>query len=80
MEKDSDIADIVLNIDCGWHVNGESEPKSIFEEMVGSDTDLVTMGENGRKLNLSMYNKDLVVDKFDSMFVLALRNVLKRES
>ena len=68
MERDSDIADIVLNNDCGWHANGESELKSIFEEMVGSDKDLVTMGRNGRKLYLSMHNKDLVVDKFDSMF------------
>ena len=68
MEKDSDIADIVLNNDCGWHANGESELKSIFEEIVGPDMDLVTMGENGRKLYLSMYNKDLIVDKFDSMF------------
>ena len=67
MERDSDIADIVLGNECGWQANEQIGLKSIFEELVDPDTDLEKMGENARRMYSNTYSKDLVISMFDNM-------------
>tara|TARA_Y100001001_G_scaffold19490_1_gene16854 strand:+ start:189 stop:428 length:240 start_codon:yes stop_codon:yes gene_type:complete len=75
MERDSDIADIVLANDCGWHTNDENGLACIFSILVDRNTDLKQKGNNGKILYSGRYSKDLVVGRFDKMFTCIERPV-----
>lgn len=67
MDQDADIARIIHDADCGWHVSDERELISIIECCIEDPQLPMNKGRNSRDYYLNGLSKDQIIAEYDSL-------------